>query len=235
MPLLKEQMQNSESEEDIQYINNHIDQHQEQIKILNESTKQNLQKRQQMKMQLFEYYQQIRSMLSQPIENGEVRDYLKLVIKNKFLESQNVQLLLNLQLQTRTIMDLKNMIMKQQRYIEEHDIGAGQPLDMLLDLDDDADEEETGEDNEAQEEPNQRGPPLTDASKKGNEQPSQHEPDLGGLQINGMGMGQGQAQRGVKTQAMSAVNAAFSAAKYVNNVIKKKPANASDKPGAKKR
>ena len=39
-----------------------------------------------------------------------------------------MQLLLNLQLQARTIIDLKNMIAKQQKYIEENDIGgdAGQ-------------------------------------------------------------------------------------------------------------
>ena len=40
------------------------------------------------------------------------KDYLELVVKNNFLESQNVQLLLNLQLQARTIIDLKNMISK---------------------------------------------------------------------------------------------------------------------------
>lgn len=40
------------------------------------------------------------------------KDYLELIVKNNFLESQNVQLLLNLQLQARTIIDLKNMIGK---------------------------------------------------------------------------------------------------------------------------
>lgn len=47
-----------------------------------------------------------------------------MVIKNNFLESQNVQLLLNLQLQARTIIDLKNMIHKQQMFIEENEIGT---------------------------------------------------------------------------------------------------------------
>ena len=51
------------------------------------------------------------------------KDFLNLVIKNNYLESQNVQLLLNLQLQARTIIDLKNMIHKQQLFIEENDIG----------------------------------------------------------------------------------------------------------------
>jgi len=46
-----------------------------------------------------------------------------MVIKNNFLESQNVQLLLNLQMQARTIVDLKNVISKQQKFIEENDVG----------------------------------------------------------------------------------------------------------------
>lgn len=54
-----------------------------------------------------------------------MRDYLELVIKNNFLESQNVQLLLNLQLQARTIIDLKNMIAKQQKFIEDNEMGGG--------------------------------------------------------------------------------------------------------------
>jgi len=54
----------------------------------------------------------------------ENKDFLELVIKNNFLESQNVQLLLNLQLQARTIIDLKNMIHKQQMFIEENEIGT---------------------------------------------------------------------------------------------------------------
>ena len=35
-----------------------------------------------------------------------------------------MQLLLNLQLQARTIVDLKNMIAKQQKFIEDNDIGG---------------------------------------------------------------------------------------------------------------
>lgn len=69
-----------------------------------------------MKQQLYENYQsikQIRGSIDQRIINQDVKDYLELVIKNNFLESQNVQLLLNLQLQARTIIDLKNMIAKQ--------------------------------------------------------------------------------------------------------------------------
>jgi hypothetical protein len=87
------------------------------VEILNESTKQNLLKRQSMKQNLYEYYQQIRkikeSISTDRIKLQDNKDYLELVIKNNFLESQNVQLLLNLQLQARTIIDLKNMIQKQ--------------------------------------------------------------------------------------------------------------------------
>ena len=92
--------------------------HKQQIEILNESTKQNLIKRQSMKKDLYGYYTQIRNIRdsisnSDRIKLQDNRDYLELVVKNNFLESQNVQLLLNLQLQARTIIDLKNMIGKQ--------------------------------------------------------------------------------------------------------------------------
>ena len=78
-----------------------------------------------MKETLYQNYQQIRNIrdsIESRIENHDVKDYLELVIKNNFLESQNVQLLLNLQLQARTIIDLKNMITKQQKFIEDNDI-----------------------------------------------------------------------------------------------------------------
>lgn len=54
-----------------------------------------------MKQQLYENYQAIkaiRASIESRIINQDVREFLELVIKNNFLESQNVQLLLNLQL-----------------------------------------------------------------------------------------------------------------------------------------
>ena len=79
-----------------------VQQHRNQIEILNESTKQNLLKRQQMRQQLYEYYSQIRqirdSIQTDRITTQDNKDFLALVIKNNYLESQNVQLLLNLQL-----------------------------------------------------------------------------------------------------------------------------------------
>jgi dsDNA-binding SOS-regulon protein len=108
-------------------IQKQITQHRNQIEILNESTKQNLLKRHDMRQQLYEYYSQIRqirdSIQTDRITMQDNKDFLALVIKNNYLESQNVQLLLNLQLQARTIIDLKNMIHKQQLFIEENDIG----------------------------------------------------------------------------------------------------------------
>lgn len=52
-----------------------------------------------MKDNLYENYQDIRKIkdsIEQRIQNEDIRDFLELVIKNNFLESQNVQLLLNL-------------------------------------------------------------------------------------------------------------------------------------------
>lgn len=52
-----------------------------------------------MKQSLYSNYQNIRNIrdsIDSRIENEDIKDYLELVIKNNFLESQNVQLLLNL-------------------------------------------------------------------------------------------------------------------------------------------
>ena len=53
----------------------------------------NLVKRQTMKNELFDSYQQIkliRQSIIMRIENEDIRNYLELIIKNNFLESQNV-------------------------------------------------------------------------------------------------------------------------------------------------
>jgi hypothetical protein len=52
-----------------------------------------------MKENFYEYYQkiiEIRESIENRIKNEDVKDYLELVIQNNFLESQKVQLLLNL-------------------------------------------------------------------------------------------------------------------------------------------
>ena len=55
-----------------------------------------------MKQNLYEYYQQIRKIKEQintpRVKLQDNKDFLELIVKNNFLESQNVQLLLNLQL-----------------------------------------------------------------------------------------------------------------------------------------
>ena len=76
-----------------------------------------------MKKELIESYElikKIRQEIPNKIKHQDIREYLELVIKNNFLEAQNVQLLLNLQLQARTISQLKSMIIRQQRYIQEN-------------------------------------------------------------------------------------------------------------------
>lgn len=98
--------ENNTEEFDEEALNKHIEQHTNQINILSESTRQNLIKRQTMKEQLFENYNKItkiRSSIHNRVESNEVKEYLLLLIKCQFLESQNVQLLLNLQLQAKTI------------------------------------------------------------------------------------------------------------------------------------
>jgi len=117
-------------------LNRHMDLHKEQIRILTESTNENLIKRQIMKNQLAENYDNIkivRNSIASRIRHEEVKEYLELVIKNNFLELQNVQLLLNLQLQSRTISDLKDMVMKQQNYIEQLDLNPRERMEISLD------------------------------------------------------------------------------------------------------
>ncbi len=88
-----------------------------------------------MKKELLESYELIRKIRQDiPIrlKHQDSRDYLELVIKNNFLEAQNVQLLLNLQLQARTISQLKSMIMRQQRYIQENHLDNNESSRFLI-------------------------------------------------------------------------------------------------------
>ncbi len=78
-----------------------------------------------MKKDLLESYQlirKIRSEIPEYISTADIKEFLDLIIKNNFLESQNVQLLLNLQLQSRTIADLKMMILRQQKFISANNL-----------------------------------------------------------------------------------------------------------------
>ena len=115
-----------------------------------------------MKEDLYLGYQQIRNIresIDSRIQNNDIKDYLELVIKNNFLESQNVQLLLNLQLQARTIIDFKSMITKQQKIIEDYDIAGSitdKNLELFLDDANDQDGDDDGDDD------NQDQPTLPD-------------------------------------------------------------------------
>jgi len=78
-----------------------------------------------MKKDLLDSYHNIRKIrdeIPKRIHTTEVKEFLEMVIKNNFLESQNIQLLLNLQLQSRTIEDLKNIVTRQQKFIQENNI-----------------------------------------------------------------------------------------------------------------
>lgn len=110
--ILKKQLEENQDKENFTEeakedpLKNHIEQHNTQIEILTEATKANLEKRQTMRIQQLENYNRItkiRSGIHNRIESDDVKEYLLLLIKCQFLEFQNVQLLLNLQLQAKTI------------------------------------------------------------------------------------------------------------------------------------
>lgn len=79
-----QEKENYEAGVDIEGIKKHIEQHNSQIEILTEATKQNLIKRQSMKEQLFDNYNKIskiRTSIHSRIESDDVKEYLLLVIK----------------------------------------------------------------------------------------------------------------------------------------------------------
>lgn len=118
-----------------------------------------------MKDNLYENYQDIRKIkdsIEERITNEDIRDFLELVIKNNFLESQNVQLLLNLQLQARTMIDLKNMITKQQKFIDDNDIVGKHDGNIDLFSDDENEKEMGGEIPDLTNEEAQTDNPLDD-------------------------------------------------------------------------
>lgn len=120
--LVNKEIQPNDSQE-IKSIKIQAERQTTKIEILKENTKKNIDKRHSMKNDLINSYEmikKIRSDISSRITVNYVKDFLELFIKNNFLESQNIQLLLNLQLQSRTIVDLKSMIFRQQQFINEN-------------------------------------------------------------------------------------------------------------------
>jgi len=65
-----------------------------------------------------------RTFLTKPkrIKTQDKRDYLEVVIKNHILDLQNIELEIHLQIQEKTIYNLKNIIENQQRILEDNQI-----------------------------------------------------------------------------------------------------------------
>ena len=63
----------------------------------------------------------IRDAIPKKIKSKEKRDFLELEIKNHVLELQNIELEINLQIQEKTITDLKYIIENQRKLIEQND------------------------------------------------------------------------------------------------------------------
>ena len=64
----------------------------------------------------------IRDRIPKRIKFKEKRNFLELVIKNHVLELQNIELEINLQIQDKTIQDLKNIIDSQKKIIHENNL-----------------------------------------------------------------------------------------------------------------
>ena len=129
---LKLQLEDFDDKTQIKLIEKHVHNHHQHIEVLKEGIISNQEKGLQLKEDLLSNYRRIKKLNKQikhRIQHKDIQDYLELIIKNNFLESQNVQLLLNLQLRSRTIRDLQNMIVKQQKLIQEHNMNGQIEID----------------------------------------------------------------------------------------------------------
>ena len=96
-----------------------------QVKTLKMATEQNKIKKELMNLQLAENIvnaKKIRDQIPKKIKYKDKRNYLQLVIKNHVLELQNIELEINLQIQEKTIQDLKNIIEAQRKTIIENNL-----------------------------------------------------------------------------------------------------------------
>ncbi|CAD8107951.1 unnamed protein product [Paramecium primaurelia] len=92
------------------------------IQTLKTSTEKNMIKKELMGLQLVENInnaKKIRESIPKRIQSKEKRDYLELEIKNHVLELQNVELEINLQIQEKTINDLKMIVENQKKLIND--------------------------------------------------------------------------------------------------------------------
>lgn len=90
----------------------------------------------------------IREQIPKRIHNKDKRDFLELEIKNHVLELQNIELEINLQIQEKTIQDLKNIIDNQRKLIQEEqeEVVDDVELEYIDDLDEEEDEVEDNDD-----------------------------------------------------------------------------------------
>lgn len=98
------------------------------IHTLKISTEKNAIKREIMNLQLMENIavaKKIRDSIPLKIKNTEQRGYLEMVIKNHVLELQNIELEIHLQIQEKSIMDLKNICDSQKLFICSNGLGGG--------------------------------------------------------------------------------------------------------------
>lgn len=97
------------------------------IHTLRMSTDKNTIKREVMNLQLAENIgvaKQIRDSIPRRIRHQDKKEFLEMVIKNHVLELQNIELEIHLQIQDKTINDLKNIIHSQKKVIDEHKIDS---------------------------------------------------------------------------------------------------------------
>ena len=97
------------------------------IQTLRMSTDQNTMKREMMNLQLVDNIgtaKHIREGISRRIKHKDKREFLEMVIRNHIFELQNIELEIHLQIQEKTINDLKNIIHSQKKVIEEHKIDS---------------------------------------------------------------------------------------------------------------
>ena len=93
-----------------------------QIQTLKASTDKNTLKREIMNLHLMENIavaKKIRDNIPKRIKHQDKRDFLELVIKNHVLELQNIELEIHLQIQEKSIQDLKNIITNQKKYMND--------------------------------------------------------------------------------------------------------------------
>ncbi len=74
----------------------------------------------------------IRDRIPKKIKHRDRRNYLELVIKNHVLDMQNIELEINLQIQEKTINDLKNIIESQRKIIQENNLDNRQGEENVL-------------------------------------------------------------------------------------------------------